>query len=117
MSKRGDREFILDMMIACERMLEYTEQLSYEDFSKNQMAIDAVVRNLEILGEAAKNVSNELKSKYPEVEWQEIARTRDKIIHSYFGVDISIIWDILANDIPVLKNKLQNLVKSEGWKI
>ncbi len=114
MSKRGDRGFILDMMIACERMLEYTEQLSYEDFSKNQMAIDAVVRNLEILGEAAKNVSNELKSKYPEVEWREIVRTRDKIIHSYFGVDISIIWDILANDIPVLKNKLQNLVKSEG---
>ena len=66
--------------------MKYTENLSYEDFKKNDMVIDAVVRNIEILGEASKSISDELKEKYPEIEWREISRTRDKIIHFYFGV-------------------------------
>ena len=63
MSKRGDKEFLMDMLIACERMMKYTENLSYDDFKRNEMVIDAVVRNIEILGEASKNISNELKEK------------------------------------------------------
>jgi uncharacterized protein with HEPN domain len=117
MSKRGDNEFVFDMIIACERILEYTKNLSYDEFCKNQMVIDAVVRNIEILGEAAKKVSNDLKIKYQEIEWREITRTRDKIIHFYFGVSLSIIWDIITTDIPILKDKPKNLVKSEGWEI
>ncbi len=116
MSKRGDKELVLDMIIACERILQYTKSLSYNEFQKNQMLIDAVVRNMEILGEAAKNVSNGLKAKYPEIEWREIARTRDKVIHFYFGISVSIIWDIVVNDIPSLNKKLKNLIEFEGWK-
>ena len=81
------------------------------------MVIDAVVRNIEILEEVAKNISEGLKKKYPEIEWREIVRTRDKIIHFYFGVDISIVWDIVTIDIPKLKDKPKSLIKSEGWEI
>jgi len=81
------------------------------------MVIDAVVRNIEILEEVAKNISEGLKKKYPEIEWREIVRTRDKIIHFYFGVDISIVWDIVTIDIPKLKDKPESLIKSEGWEI
>jgi len=68
MPKRGDKEFLMDMLIACEKIMKYTRGLSYEDFRKNEMVIDAVVRNIEILGEASKNISEGLKKKYPEVE-------------------------------------------------
>ncbi len=116
MSKREDRELIMDMLIACEKIIKYTKGLSYEDFRRNDMVIDAVVRNIEILGEASKNVSEELRRRYPEVEWREISRTRDKIIHFYFGVDLSIIWDIITVDIPSLRKKLEDIEKEMGWR-
>ena len=116
MFKRGDSEYIADMLMACKRILEFTRGLTYDDFCKNNMVVDAVVRNIEILGEATKSVSEELKKKYPEVEWREIAKTRDKVIHFYFGVDVSIIWDIVTMDIPTLKDKLKKIQTSEGWK-
>ena len=97
MSKRGDREFLIDI------------------FRRNDMVIDAVVRNIEILREASKRIS-ELKKKYPEVGWREILRTRDKIIHFYFGVDLSIVWDIITVDIPALKEKLKRIIEKEGWE-
>lgn len=81
------------------------------------MVIDAVARNIEILGEAAKNVSGDLQKKYPEIAWREIARTRDKIIHFYFGVDTEVLWDIIEVDIPVLKTKLEGLLEAESWEI
>lgn len=116
MSKRGDREFLIDMLIACERIERYTKGLSYKDFCENDLVIDAVLRNIEILGEASKNISEELKKKYPEVEWRAISRTRDKIIHSYFGVDLSIVWDIITVDIPALQKKLEKIAKEKSWK-
>jgi uncharacterized protein with HEPN domain len=116
MSKRSDREFTLDMLIACEKIMKYTQNLTYEDFCNNDMVVDAVVRNIEILGESAKNISEGLKSKYKEVEWREIARTRDKIIHFYFGIDLSIIWDIIIVDIPNLKEKLKRIIEIEGFE-
>ena len=115
MSKRSDREFLLDMLLACEKIIKYTKDLEYEDFCKNDMVVDAVIRNIEVLGEASKNISQNLKQRYPEVEWREISRTRDKIIHYYFGVDLDIIWDIITVDIPPLIEKLQNILEKEGW--
>ena len=116
MSKRGDREFLIDMLIACEKIIKYTKDLSYKDFRRNDIVIDAVVRNIEILGEASKRISEGLKKKYPEVGWREISRTRDKIIHFYFGVDLSIVWDIITVDIPALKEKLKGIIEKEGWE-
>ena len=67
------------------------------------------------MGEATKRISDEFKDKYSEIPWKEIARTRDKIIHFYFGVDVDIIWDIVQADIPNLSKKLRFLIEQEGW--
>lgn len=116
MYKRGDKEFILDMFLACKRILEYTKGMDYEMFSKNQLVIDAVARNIEILGEASKNISKQFKEKYHNVEWSEIAKTRDKIIHNYFGISLTILWDIITIDIPLLKEKLEKVIELENWE-
>ena len=115
MPKRVDREFLKDMIVACDKIMKYTSNLNYNDFVENEEKVDAVVRNIEILGEAAKNISDELKKEYPEIEWSAIARTRDKIIHFYFGVDTEIIWDIVTIDIPRLRKQLEEIVRKKGW--
>jgi len=103
------------MWIACKNILDYTKGVKFEGFCQSPMMIDAVVRNIEILGEAAKRITEDLKKKYVDIEWSEIARTRDKIIHFYFGVDLEIIWDIVLNYVPELQKKLETLIKKEGW--
>ncbi|MGC8676833.1 MAG: DUF86 domain-containing protein [Hydrogenobaculum sp.] len=79
MYKRSDKEFILDMFLACKKIVEYTKGLFYERFEEDSKTIDAVIRNIEILGEAVKNISFEFKNKHPEIEWSLIAKTRDKL--------------------------------------
>jgi len=96
--------------------MEYTEGMDFSKFREDKKTKDAVIRNIEILGEAVKRLSKQIKEKYPEVEWNEIARTRDKIIHFYFGIDEEIIWDIINKDIPVLKQKFEKIIEQEGWK-
>src|SRR3990167_6780954 len=71
-----------------------------EEFRKNKDIKDAIIRRLEIIGEAAKNVSKEIKKRYPKVEWAKISGTRDRIIHAYFNVDLGIVWNIVKKDIP-----------------
>ncbi len=99
-------EHILD---AIKDMEDSTESLSKSDFIKNKDVRDANVRRLEIIGEAVKNISEEIKRKYPNIEWKKIAATRDKIIHHYFGIDFGMIWNIIIKDIPLLKEKIQNI--------
>jgi len=116
MYNRGDKEFVIDMFLSCQKILKYTEGMVFEEFENDSRTIDAVVRNIEILGEAVKNISRQFKEKYPEVDWSIIARTRDKLIHFYFGIDIVILWKIVKFNIPVLFKKLENIIKNEGWE-
>ena len=116
MYKREDKELVLDMFFACQRILEYTKGLSYVDFKSDNKTLDAVIRNIEILGEAAKNVSKDFTEKYHNIEWSKIARTRDKLIHFYFGVDVDTIWDIVNKNIPILFEELRIIIKKEGWE-
>ena len=113
--ERGDKEFVLDMFLACQKILEYTQGLSLKDLEKDSKTIDAVVRNIEILGEAVKNISDEFKNRYTDVEWRIIAKTRDKMIHFYFGINTLVLWRIIETDIPELLKKLQNIIEKEGW--
>ena len=89
----------------------FTKGVSQEGFNNNKEKQNAVVRSLEIIGEAAKNLSENLKKKYPRVPWKEIAGTRDRIIHHYFGIDLQIIWNIVKIDLPDLKKKILIIIK------
>ena len=70
-------------------------------------------RNIEIIGEAVKSISDNIKRRYPEIEWREIAKTRDKLIHSYFGVDLDVVWDIVTIDIPRLRQQIEEIIEKE----
>ncbi len=107
---RKDKDFILDIIEACERILNYTKNLSYEDFFKNSEKQDAVIRNIEIIGEAVKHLSDEVKNKYGEIDWKSIAGMRDKLIHFYFGLNLEIVWKVIEKEIPKLKNFIKEII-------
>ncbi|MBI3292759.1 MAG: DUF86 domain-containing protein [Elusimicrobia bacterium] len=108
MSRRDDL-FIKDMSQACNKVLRYTRGLSREQFFADERTYDAVLRNLEIIGEAAKNISEEIKKKSLSVEWRKIGGFRDIVVHEYFGIDQNILWDIVTTKVPLLQKRLKEI--------
>lgn len=101
--------FIGHIFESIELIEEYTEGVSKETFVKNKNTQDSVVRRIEIIGEAVKNLPDAFMQKYSEVEWNKIARTRDRMIHQYFGVDLDEVWNIVKKDLPQLKKQIQKI--------
>lgn len=93
-----------------ERIEEFTKGVSKEKFLDSVQIQDAVIRRLEIIGEAAKNLPPEFRKKHADMPWSEIARTREKLIHGYFGVDLALTWDIVKKDLPELKKKIKKIL-------
>jgi uncharacterized protein with HEPN domain len=110
---RGDAIYIQDMLTAIGRILDYTANLNYDQFFFDNKTIDAVVRNMEVLGEASSKMSKELKSKYTDFPWDQMYFMRNKMIHEYFGIDLEIIWDIIKNHLPNNKEQLKNIFEKE----
>ena len=92
-------------------LLEEARDLNYKDFLKNPVLKRVAARSLEIIGEAVKNISTDLKKKHKNIEWRKIAGMRDKIIHYYFGVNWNILWDVIQNKLPGLKLKFESMIK------
>ncbi len=99
-----------DLLLAMDRIAEYTEGLSFPDFKRDHKTTDAVIRNFEIIGEAARNIPREIKVKYHEVPWDEMYLLRNKVSHEYFGIDYEIIWDIATNYLPENKNQIKAIL-------
>src|SRR4030042_6273892 len=116
MPKRGNKEFLLDIIEAIKRIELYTKELSYSDFLQKIETQDAVARNLEIIGEAVKNISKNLKTKYNHIQWKEIAAMRDKVIHFYFGVNWDIVWKAAKDNLPQLKERIEGILKEIDGK-
>ncbi|MBI5227079.1 DUF86 domain-containing protein [Candidatus Micrarchaeota archaeon] len=107
-----DPNFYLGHVIeAIEKIQKYTKGFDRSDFLENELVQDAVVRNIEIIGEAVKNLPNDFKKKHSNVPWRDIAGMRDRIVHFYFGIDFELVWDTIETDIPELEKKISKLIK------
>lgn len=105
--------FLEDILTALDKIERYTKDISFEELSKNDMAIDAVIRNLEVVGEASRNIPERIKRKYPFVEWKEAIGFRNVLIHDYFGIDLESVWDTIKNNLPTFKNNITKVLEAE----
>ena len=109
--KKDDRVYLRHIMDAINLIEKYLENVNCDEFMKNHMIQDAVIREIEIIGEATKNISEELKNKYTDIPWRNIAGIRDKLIHGYFGVDLDAVWGTATEDIPKLRDSIKKVLE------
>jgi len=111
--KRDYKLFIKDIVDAIESIEEFVAGMNFEEFKNDDKTVSAVVRKLEIIGEATKNIPDEIKEKYPMLPWKEMAKIRDKLIHGYFVVDFEIIWKVVKEELPLLKSEIRRILHEE----
>jgi len=109
MSDRPIKLYVVDIKEAIRKIESYTKGMTFDSFKKDAKTIDAVTRNIEVIGEAAKHIPSEIRLKYVEVPWKEIVATRSKVIHEYFGVDEDILWKTVKEDLPLLKIQILDI--------
>jgi uncharacterized protein with HEPN domain len=109
MPKRDPDLLVEDILEALRKISLYTAGMKQEEFQQDPKTIDAVVRNLEILGEATRQLPTEFTVQYPDVPWRQIAGLRNRVVHEYFAVDLEIVWQVIRNDLPQLEAQLKSL--------
>jgi uncharacterized protein with HEPN domain len=112
MSERTDRDSLSDLQEAIRRIADYTAGMTDETFSADIRTQDAVIRNLEIIGEATKNLSEELRAKHPLLPWKSMAGVRDRLIHHYFGVNLDIVWQIISAELPQVASQVEKILSN-----
>jgi len=110
---KPDHIYLSHMRDAIAKIERYLAGANYETFASNDMMIDAVVRELEIIGEAARNLSVPFVEKHPDIPWSRIKRMRNILIHEYFGVNLKVVWDTSHSNLPQLKAFVQNVLAQE----
>lgn len=109
--KREIGDYIEDIISAMDKALDFIKNMSYEEFTRDDKTVFAVVRALEIVGEAAKNIPGNVRTNYPEIPWKDMAGMRNKVIHEYFGVKLNIVWRTVKEEIPPLKPLFEKILK------
>ena len=104
--------YLEDILLACQKIQRYTTEMSLADFKGDERTYDAVIRNLEIIGEAASNVEPEYQQQHPDIEWRSITAFRNILAHGYFSIKDEIVWDIVQNKVPQLEELIWNLLDS-----
>ncbi|MEM1586629.1 MAG: DUF86 domain-containing protein [Candidatus Bathyarchaeia archaeon] len=114
MRKRDYRDYLQDILDSIKDIEDFTRNMDFEDFARDRKTINAVIRSIEVIGEAVKHIPKLIRDKYPSIPWRKMAGMRDKLIHEYFGIDIKILWKTIKKDIPPLKPLIQNILESLG---
>ena len=112
--KRDIRLYLQDVWESILAIEEYTKNLTEEGFHNNRQIQDAVIRRLEIVGEATKNIDDDFRKKHPDIPWKKMAGMRDILIHEYFGVNLKRLWQVIRMDLPGLKQKFVVIMKEEN---
>jgi len=110
-NKKDNTIYLVHILESVDKIEIYTSGLSFDDFCIEKIVQDAVMRNIEIIGEAVTHISAFIKDKYRDVPWQEMKDTGNKLIHDYFGLELRLVWDVVENDIPKLKPKVEQILK------
>jgi uncharacterized protein with HEPN domain len=110
--KREAGDYIEDIIDALDKAMNFVTDISYDEFTQDDKTVFAVVRALEIIGEAVKNIPEDIRRGYPEIPWKDMAGMRDKVIHEYFGVKLSIVWIAVKEEIPPLKPIFEKILRN-----
>jgi uncharacterized protein with HEPN domain len=111
---RNYRLYLEDIVTAVRKIRNYVAHHSLAEIRQDDMRLDAIIRNFEIIGVAAKNIPDEIKEKYQMVEWRKITDFRNILAHEYFGINYTILWDIITNKLPTLEKQLETVLKKES---
>jgi len=106
-------DYLRDMLENANRAIQFTKGMNFESFSKDEKTVYAVIRAVEIIGEATRNIPEEIRTKYPEIPWRDAADMRNKLVHRYFGINLEVIWQTINEDLPMLANVLQEIIRRE----
>lgn len=112
--KREFLDYVEDVIGAINDVAGFIKDIEYNDFKNNKKTVYAVVRAVEIIGEAVKSIPKDIKERYPEIPWKEMAGMRDKMIHEYFGVNLRRVWETAKKDIPILKSQFEEILEIES---
>jgi uncharacterized protein with HEPN domain len=111
--KRTFRDYVADILTSFEETQEFTQGLDFDAFARDRRTVNAVVRSLEVMGEAAKRIPAEIRKKYPEIPWKRMTGMRDKLIHDYFDVDLRRVWNTAKRDLPPLRSSVTRLLEGD----
>jgi uncharacterized protein with HEPN domain len=109
MSKRDPLVLLEDIILAIQKIRRYTSQMDHDAFLRDELVIDGVARNLEIIGEATRQLPEDFRRVYSQIPWTQIAGLRNRIVHDYFGLDLEIIWEIIQHDLPEFEKQVRAL--------
>lgn len=111
---RRDNALLLDMLIACRKIMRFTTGLSWEDFEQNELVQSAVIREFQVLGEASRMVTEATQAQHPQVPWAVVRGMRNRLVHEYFDIRLDVIWETIEKDLPVLVSQLEPIVPDEN---